>query len=393
MKVTDIQTIPYAIPLKKPIRMSSHLMREIPVLLVKVMTDEGIEGFGETYCFKAIDAIIHNQIKPLVVGEDPFDTERMVAYCLNRFPLIERPEISTSAVAGVEMACWDIVGKFLHLPVYKLLGGCYRKQIPITCFLGIGSPDEVRRDAVSAVQQGFRTIKLKVGRNPEEDIEIVKAVRGEVGGQIMLRIDANQAWSIPTAIRQIKKMARYDPQYVEQPIPRWDINGLAHIRKTVDVPIGVCEGAFTIYRVMELIRREALDFLSTDPVRMGGLLQAKKLSGIAEAAGIPVVTHISEGDIQTAAWLHWIASTPSMNYSHDISLVSNGIGWVRVDTIVTEPVNIEKGYVEISDKPGLGVEIDKGKLTHYTRHYKEKYRDSEMEAKLDKQIFPPYPLY
>jgi len=134
--------------------------------------------------------------------------------------------------------------------------------------------------------------------------------------------------------------------------------------------------------------------LSTDPVRMGGLLQAKKLSGIAEAAGIPVVTHISKGDIQTAAWLHWIASTPSMNYSHDISpLVSSGIGRVRADTIVTEPAKIEKGYVEISDKPGLGVEIDEDKLRYYTRYYEEKYKGAEMEEKLDKQVSPPYPLY
>lgn len=393
VKIIDIQTKPYVIPFRSPIRMSSHRMEELPVLLVRVRTDEGIEGFGETYCFQAVEAIIHHQIKPVVLQEDPFELEKMAALCLNRFPLVERPEISVSAFAAVEMACWDILGKHLHQPVYRLLGGGYRKRVPVTAFLGLAAPQELRREAARAVEMGFRTIKVKTGREAGEDVELVKAVRAEVGHGIELRVDPNQAWTVATALRQIRKMARYDPQYIEQPIPRWDLEGLAHLRRLSPVPIGVCEGAFTVYRIMHLVMRKAVDFLSTDPVRMGGLLQAKKMSAIAEAAGVSVVTHISEGDVQTAAWLHWIASTPRMGYANDLSLVGSGTGWVRSDAIVANPIEAQDGMVAVPEGEGLGVEIDEDKLAHYASLYVQRYGRTELGGKLDQEEFPPYPLY
>jgi len=373
LKITDVAITQVAIPYKEPIRLSFVDEQYFSSVIVQVYTDEGIVGLGETSVATHTDEVtaMLKNIKRLLIGEDVFDVEKhLKLYLGSGGGAIWWLEHAVSAVAAVEIACWDIIGKYLKTPVYKLLGGKYREKIPITAFLGIKKPEEVSKDALKAVEQGIKTLKLKVGRNPEEDIEILKKVRDAVGNDVEIRVDPNQAWTPAFAIRQIRKMERYDPQYIEQPVPRWDLEGLKQVKKAVGVPICACESVLTIYKAMEIIRKEAADIISTDPTRMGGILQMKKLAAIAEAADIPVVTHVSWGTISTSAWLQLCVSCPNIMLANDL-LVANGVGRVNADEVTKELFYHEKGYVTPFEKAGLGVTIDEEKLKKYSNLFQE----------------------
>jgi L-alanine-DL-glutamate epimerase-like enolase superfamily enzyme len=222
------------------------------------------------------------------------------------------------------------------------------------------------------VKQGVKTLKLKVGLDREQDIEIVSAVRQAVGNDVIIRIDANQAWSVGTAINQLKRLEHCHPQYIEGPISRWDEDGLATLKEHTDVPICVCEGLASLPQLMRLIKRGAVDFISSDPARMGGLLGFKKLSAIAEAEGIPVVLHVCSLGVNTAAWLHAATSSWAMMYAHDIAYPTLGLGsWAATDDIIDPPFKHEGGYLDVPEGHGLGVQVDQEKLKHWSDFYQE----------------------
>lgn len=367
MRITDVKSRSVLIPLKDPIPTSFGVSKASLATIIKVHTDEDIIGIGSVGPVPTTartQAIINHEIKPRIIGEDPFNVEKIVHSYLTSFPIRWALESSIYVIGGIEIALWDIIGKHLKIPIYKLLGGLCREKVPITAFLGMKEPDAVAKDAIDAVEFGFKTVKLKVGRKSKESTEIVKAVRDAVGNDIEIRIDPNQAWSVPQAIRLINKIARYDPQYIEQPIFRWDIDGLARVRKSVSVPIALCEASVSIYPIMEAIRKEAVDYISTDPLRVGGFHQLKRVCGIAEASDVPVVLHVAEPGIATAAWAHFAASTPSIEHAMD-TILTEGVGLVAVDDVITKPFKCVDGSIQVPKGLGLGVEVDSDKVAKY----------------------------
>jgi len=169
-------------------------------------------------------------------------------------------------------------------------------------------------------------------------------------------------------------MEKYDPQFIEQPIPRYDMQGLAHVRAKSRVPIAVCEGALTLYRLSDIIRTQAADFISTDPLRLGGILMFKKAAHMAEAVGIPLVTHASRLGITKAAWLHVCISSPSVMYANDI-LAPNGVGFRgSIDDLVDYKFEHENGYLRVPEGPGWGVELNEDALQKYREEHWEKIR-------------------
>lgn len=390
MKIVDFETITYKTPLKTPVLMSFTNQTHSVTTVVRLKTDEGITGVGPIYYrSRRTDTILNKEIKPILIGQDPFDVERIVSDFIRHFPALWTLEGSVLPIGAVEIACWDIMGKALGVPLYRLMGGKYRDKVPVTAFLGIKKPEDVVKDAKDAVKRGIRTLKLKVGRDLSEDIEIVKAVRQSVGDSVELRVDPNQAWSLPIAQRQIRKLREYDVQYVEQPTPRWDFDALAWLRRTTGVPIAVCEGLLSIYRAADLVRRDCADYISTDPLRMGGLSQTKKLCGLAEAAGIPVVMHIAAHGIQVAAWLHLVVSTPIINCANDIISV-DGVGLSLQDDILVDPIACEEGYMRPPEKPGLGIEIDEDKLAKYAEEFERTTQDGNKDVVAS---IPPVPRF
>lgn len=375
MKVIDIKAHLVTVPYIEPNMLSVATITKGSSIIIQAYTDEGIVGIGETRGFTHTMAMIESEVVPLVIGEDPFDIEKILLKHLHSATaLLTDMEGACEAMGGVEMALWDIIGKKLGRPLYQLIGGKFRDKISISAFMNLKDFDEVIYDARTAAEQGYKTIKIKVGRDAEEDVALVAKIREAVGPRIELRVDANGSWTVGTAVRQIRKMEKYDPQYIEQPVPRYDMQGLAYVRAKSSVPIAVCEGALTLYRVSDIIQTKAADVISTDPLRLGGILMFKKAAHMAEAVGIPIVTHASRLGISKAAWLHVCISTPNVMYANDI-LAPNGVGFRgSVDDLVDIKFEHEGGYLKVPEGPGLGVELNEEALRKYKEEHWERIR-------------------
>jgi len=360
MLIEDIIVKRVSIPFKEPIMFSTAARRGTNRIIVQVKTDEGITGLGETFYRAFTKTVLEENIKPLIIGKSPFEIEK-INRTVEGAGFYHHQRAMVGALCTVNMAMLDIIGKKTGQPLYNLLGGKYRDPIAMIAYLFIEEPDIVAKKAKAFVDDGFKTIKLKVGINEQQDIEIVSKVREAVGNSIALRIDPNQAWAIGTAKRLIKKMEKYDPQYIEQPIRLDNLIGMNELRKSINVPIAACESCFTIYDAMNIIRHNAADVLNVDPHRAGGIWQAKKICSLAEAAGLPTNLHSGgELGISTAANLHIACSSPSMFYAIDSHYHH------QTDDIIMKSFEYEGGKMRVPEGPGLGVELDYDKLEKYS---------------------------
>jgi len=270
-------------------------------------------GYGETLCLlEFTEPVLVRNIIPIAIGLDPHDVEHLYRK-VEGAGFYHHKRAMVFALAAVEMACWDLVGKAAGAPLHKLWGGKYRERIEMIAYLFVSDPEKVAAEARHYVDRGFRTIKLKTGVDERSDVPIAKAVREAVGPDIRNRADVNGAWTPGTAKRMISRLAPFDLEYVEQPLVHDDLLGHAQLRRWSPVPIALDESAYTTADVLNIIRAEAADVILLDPHEAGGLWQARKAASICEAAGIPVTLH-SGGELgcSTAAYLHLAASTPNM---------------------------------------------------------------------------------
>ncbi len=367
MKITHIETIPVEVPLnpRRAMRTSLGMHRVSPYLFVKVHTDAGLTGLGEVSCtpnWSGEDRVtaahlIAAYLAPQLVGENPMEIERLTRRM--NHALIGNP----FAKSGVEMALWDILGKAADLPLYRLLGGPVREYVPTKFSISGLEPEKAQEIAGWAIEQGFRTMKIKVGLEPEGDIARARAVREVIGPDIRLGVDANGGWSPRVAIQTIRRMTEYGIFFAEQPVSSADVNWLADVRRQVSVPIMADESVFTLQDAMAVVRADAADILSVY-VGKGGIGQARKIAAVAEAAGITCTVGSNlELGVACAAMIHLALATPSIGaeeFPCDI------IGPFYYDTdLLTEPLSLSGGRALPPTGPGLGVELDEAKVAHY----------------------------
>lgn len=366
MIITDLQTVSIHVPFKvRPYEWTFGKILGATSILIQVHTDTGIVGLGESFCayHPNIPADITRSIvdssKPFLLGQDPFDVEGIMKN-LYSAGWHFFPHIANSALGGVEMALWDIIGKSCRRPLYKLFGGAIRTQIPFFAFVFRAKPEEMAEEARTRVKEGFKTLYLKIGIDEDEELEQVRQIRDAVGYKVALRLDANEGWSPGAAIRMIKKFEKFEPEFIEQPVLAADIEGMARVRKAVGVPILADQAGRTIYEASNIVRRNAADALSTSPEDAEGMSGCRKVAAIAEGAGLPVIMHSNvETGVTTAAHLHIAASSPNFLYGNqtELPLLSGGI-------LKTEFV-FKDGCLRLPEKPGLGVELDEGKVKKY----------------------------
>lgn len=247
--------------------------------------------------------------------------------------------------------------------------------------------DVMVKESKEAIERGFRLLKFKVGiYDYKDDIETVKVLREALGPDVLLFCDANHAWSIGTAIKVIKKMEDYDVFAVEQPTAREDLEGQKYIRDSVNIPISINEGVYTIEDAYNIISHGCADIIATDTHRPGGILEAKKLGGIAEAAKISVIRHSGgELGITTAAYLHFFASTPNFIYPND------SYYYHFEDYLIKKPFEFKGSYFRVPEKPGLGIELNHDKLEKYKS--KETFNPFDDKEKVLKSEIPMFPKY
>jgi muconate cycloisomerase len=278
------------------------------------------------------------------------------------------------AKAAVDMAIYDIVGKHLNVPVYDLLGGCFKDKIPIANSIGIMEKEMAVKEAKEVVDEGVKTIKIKVfmpGRDPEADVEIVRVVRDAVGDKIDITIDANQGWSTQVAIKTIKKMEKYNLRFVEQPVR--GLRNMARVVAEVETPIMADESAWTQYDILEIADKKAADMISLYTTKPGGLFNAKKAASVAETAGLPCNLNGSiETGVGNAANIHLAASTEIVTEACVIPVTTiKGREQAKIanvyytDDIIKDPFKYEDGCLCVPRKPGLGIELDEEKMLKY----------------------------
>jgi muconate cycloisomerase len=255
-KIADIRIRPLLLPLKQPYHWAYGVRENFAVNLIEVETTDGAVGVGE--CTVAPDqaalALILERLKKPFRGQSPYDVTALIAKTFNQEYLAYGANVMRAAnqlFAGIDMAMWDLQGRLAGVPVCQLFGGAHRDKVGYFYFLQGDTAAELAKDAAAASSAGERVFYLKVGRGEAIDLEIVKAVRTEIGGA-RLRLDANEAWGIHEAITMCRKLEKFDIEFIEQPTRGWSIDAMAQVRQSVGIPIVADQSAFTLYDVHEI---------------------------------------------------------------------------------------------------------------------------------------------
>jgi L-alanine-DL-glutamate epimerase-like enolase superfamily enzyme len=365
--IKQIEVYPVTIRYKEPFIISQGTSSQSHNVIVKIVTDYEVVGWGESApsqrvtgenqqtVLKALD-----KIAPKLIGMCPLRTERNIEF------MDQIVKGNPTAKAAVDIALHDILGKTARKQLFMLTGG-YRTEVLTDMTLSIKPPKAMVRDAVKAVRNGFKALKVKVGVNPNEDFERIKEIRNEIGSEIQLRIDANQGWMPKQAIEILNKMEQFDIQFVEQPVSAKNMKGLAEVRKNSPIPVMADESVHSPEDTLRVIQAEAVDIINIKLMKTGGILKARKIASVAEAAGVPcMIGCMGETEVGIAAGAHFAAAIKSVQYADLDSDLMNK------DKIVKKGGTIVKDSMRIFPKlNGLGIEeLDENLLGKPVKIYK-----------------------
>jgi len=314
--IKQIEIYSVTLAYKEPFRIAPGMSTESHNIIVKISTDYGVVGWGESspserVTGESVETVVKilDRIAPRLIGECPLRIEQNVELMDS---LISG---NPAAKAAIDMALHDILGKTACKPLFMLMGG-YRTQVLTDITLSIKSPKEMARDAAKAVKKGFKALKVKVGVNPTEDLERIKRIREAVGETIELRIDANQGWTPKQAIEVLNKMEKFNIQFAEQPVPAENLKGLTEVKRNSPIPIMADESVHSPEDALRLIQAEAVDLINIKLMKSGGILKARKIAAIAESAGIPcMIGCMGESEVGIAAGAHLAAAVKNIQYA------------------------------------------------------------------------------
>ncbi len=346
-------------------------------LFVKVETDEGIHGWGEAYTQlnrdKTIEGHVH-EMKRYLIGRDPFNIKHFTQMVYNDFAGRRGSMELYCALSGIEQALWDIVGKKLGVPVYKLLGGACRQRIRVYAngwYGGADTPEQYAEMATAVVKRGFSALKfdpfpgpwrLYVDRKDEQlAVDRVGAVREAVGDEVDLLIEVHRRLAPSHAIRVGQMMEEFKPFWYEEPVPAENVPALAEVRERVNIPVVTGETLYTKAAFREVFERRAADIINPDVCNCGGILELKEIAAMAEPYYVAVSPHnYNSTSIGLAATVQVAACLPNFiitEYFVNFAEVS--------DAISVSPMKVENGYIAIPDTPGLGLELNEEALRQH----------------------------
>ena len=368
MRITGIRATPVCVPLVEEELWAFGGRRGLVSVVVEVDTDEGVVGLGEAPAYPSADVVLGVlwSLDDLVVGEDPLRIERLVRR-IDAVGTWHHVRATSPAIAAVEMACWDILGKVSGQPLVNLFGGRVRDEVEYFWYVVRKDADAMQTAARAGVDRGFNTLYVKVGwADPRADVDVVEAVRAGSGPDARIRVDANEAWSAGAAIRIVRQLERFGLDFVEQPVSGRNLAEMAYVRGRLGVPLLANEATWTREDVLATVHAGAADAVSVDNQMDGGLLNMKRAAGIAEAAAVPVVKHsLGELAIATVAAAHVIASTPNFLYANQ-----SYAALLADDVIEGGALRYEHGKLRVPDGPGLGVSIDRDRLDAHAERYR-----------------------
>lgn len=367
IEIVQLQNIPVTPPLfKQPVRAG--------VRLLKVSTDDGIIGISQFggFMHSATAAFIQHDLAPFLIGQDPLENERLMHQMLWKFNTRAHAGVWNFAVSAIDVALWDIKGKFYNAPVWRLLGGA-QKSIPayITFGLRAYSRDELAEAAKYWAAKGETRLKIQVGRSnirgvmdpsgasgehreddPAEDEARIKAVREAVGDKAELMADANCLMKLDAAVRWCKRFERYNLMWFEEPIVHNDPHQLAQLRKQTSIPIAAGQWD-NFFKLADLVKQDSVDFLNIHVLSVGGFTMGMKAAGMAQAFNLPV----GNGDHFD---IHLHAAVPN-GWRAEIH-VNN---WLTSNVVYKELPGPVNGWITLTEKPGLGLELNEDAVKEY----------------------------
>lgn len=352
---------------------------------IKVETDEGLYGWGEASLGTRENALegCVTDLKRMVVGRNPLEIEKMW-FEVYRDSYWKGGPVFLSALSGIEIAMWDIVGKYYNTPLYNLLGGKMRDKVKMYAnawFTGARTPEEFAQSAKKTVAAGIGALKwdpfgkahMTLSLEEMQDaINCVGAVRDAVGPNVELLIECHGRFNPYTAIEMTRQLATFKPMLIEEPVQPDNMDSLALVRKKSPVPIAAGERIYSKYMFWDALHKEAIDIAQPDIFHTGGILETKKIAAMCEACHIPVSCHNPSGPVSNAAILQLAACVPNF-LIHEIMITDGSFR----SAITNEEVVFENGYIKIPDgRPGIGIEINEEEvlkrpykprdLRHYT---------------------------
>jgi glucarate dehydratase len=369
LKIESIETIVVRVPLRVPFSSSVGTRPSTTRTVVRVRTEGGLVGLGETFRGRETASLIQ-ELAPTLIGTDVTRIESMLR-TLRMTPFFYG-YVGFAAIAGIEVACWDIIGKASSQPLHVLFGGATRNRIPAS---GIvfhrpehdGLPldalaSSIADDARELVDTyGTAVIKLKGSSDPDRDLTVLEALERELNGAVKLRIDPNAAWSVADTLRMLPRLESVSLEYLEDPVQ--GIDAMARVRGATHLPLATNMCVVKPDDIGPAFRLGAVDVILADAYKWGGLSTSRKLAGACEMLGLSMGMHSgSELGISTAAHLHLAASTPVIDHAMDSTL------WLQSDDIIENPFTIDAGAIRLPSGPGLGVDLDEEKLESYAVH-------------------------
>jgi L-alanine-DL-glutamate epimerase-like enolase superfamily enzyme len=366
MKITEVKAYVVAAAMPKPWRIGNYVLEKGYAVIVEVVTDEGISGFGEAIGRLgpvATKKIIDDLLGPCIVGSDPMEIEGLWQrmFHLMRFRGHSRGYFM-EAVSGVDIALWDVAGKALNLPVHRLMLGCNRVKVPVyASSIFWDSPHAMADVATDLVEGGFGSIKVKVGQGVETDMTCLEAIRDAVGPDVQLTVDANGAYGFSEAIRLGRGLEELDVRWFEEPTPADDLDAYENLSARLDVPVAAGEAEFSIHGVREIIER-GVQIIQPDVSRAGGISGVRRIATLCEAFHVAYAPHTgASSGVCMAASLQLAAAVPNLLiYEHMVG--DNPL----VDALFFEPLPRPKnGVIAIPKGPGLGIKVDRKALEKY----------------------------
>jgi len=338
------------------------------LIFLKVYTDEGLTGIGEATIQNREEGVLgylEGAQRRHVIGSDPFDIEDLWLR-MYRNDFWRGGVIANTVISAIEIACWDIVGKALGQPVYKLLGGRCREKIKAYAngwYKTERTPAQFAEAARAVVAKGYQALKVDpFGAGAYEldraekirSVALVEAIRDAVGPEVEIFIEGHGRFSAATAIGLARDLEQFNPGWFEEPIPPEDIPSLAYVRSRINIPVATGERYFTHYEFRQLFEARAADIIQPDITHAGGLLEMKKIAAMADAHYQVMAPHNSNGPVCTAASVHFAACTTNFKIQECFDDFAEP--WVK-QAIAGAP-DVKEGYFDLPDRPGLGVELN-----------------------------------
>lgn len=372
MKIRSVAAHVLRAKLAAPFAYSRAWYDERWALVVEVVSEDGVSGFGEVYGPARLNAPIVRLYGELLAGRDAGAREAIWEDLYARFRDHGQKGLAIQALSGIDIALWDLAGRTLGKPVHALMGGPIRMSVPAyaTGLYRRQRPDHetyLREEAAGYAAEGFSAVKLKVGFGLRDDVAATRAVRAEIGERVGLMVDANHAYDSVAAIAYGRAVADLDIGWFEEPVPPEDHAGYAAVRAALPIPIAGGECEFTRLGFRDLFTRRLVDIAQPDTCAAGGLSECKKIADMAAAFGIRYVPHCWGTGIAQAAALHLLSvlptSPPSLNPFLPMLELDRTEHPVR--DALTPALRPVRGIVAVPDAPGLGIEIDRGALAHF----------------------------